>query len=58
MGPAMPTGALVTAEQLAAIAGPVRKADAWLIYDSAMERLRFDGRPPLHPASHRNSPTG
>jgi aspartate/methionine/tyrosine aminotransferase len=52
MGPAMPTGALVTAEHLAAIAGPTNQYGAWLIYDAAMERLRFDGRPPLHPASH------
>jgi aspartate/methionine/tyrosine aminotransferase len=52
MGPAMPTGALVTAGQLDAIAGPVRRHGAWVLYDAAMERLRFDGCPPLHPAAH------
>ncbi len=52
MGPAMPTGALVTRDHLDAIADRLRRADAWLIYDAAMERLRFDGQPPLHPASH------
>jgi aspartate/methionine/tyrosine aminotransferase len=48
----MPTGALVTRDHLDAIADPLRRADAWLIYDAAMERIRFDGQPPLHPASH------
>jgi aspartate/methionine/tyrosine aminotransferase len=52
MGPAMPTGALLGPEHLDAIAGPVRRHGAWVVYDAAMERLRFDGRPPLHPASH------
>jgi aspartate/methionine/tyrosine aminotransferase len=52
MGPAMPTGALVTRGHLDAIAAPVRDAGAWVVHDAAMERLRFDGRPPLHPAAH------
>lgn len=52
MGPAMPTGALLTRDHLDALAGPVREHGAWVVYDAAMERLRFDGRPPLHPASH------
>jgi aspartate/methionine/tyrosine aminotransferase len=52
MGPAMPTGALVTQEHLAAIAPKVDQHGAWVIYDAAMERIRFDGNPPLHPASH------
>ena len=52
MGPAMPTGAPLGHDHLDAIAGPVRAHGAWVVYDAAMERLRFDGRPPLHPASH------
>ena len=52
MGPAMPSGAPVTAEHIDAIAAPVRDAGAWVLYDAAMERIRFDGRPPLHPAAH------
>jgi aspartate/methionine/tyrosine aminotransferase len=52
MGPAMPTGALVSREHLDAIAEPVNQHGAWVIYDAAMERIRFDGRPPVHPASH------
>lgn len=52
MGPAMPTGALLDAEQLDAIAEPADRHRAWVIYDAAMERIRFDGSPPVHPASH------
>ena len=52
MGPVMPTGALLEREHLDALAGPLRRHGAWIVYDAAMERLRFDGRPPLHPASH------
>jgi aspartate/methionine/tyrosine aminotransferase len=53
MGPAMPTGAVFDGTHLDALAGPLAKHDAWLLYDAAMERIRFDDRPPLHPASHR-----
>ncbi len=52
MGPAMPTGAVFTSAHLDALAEPVAAAGAWVIYNSAMERIRFDGQPPLHPASH------
>src|SRR5579875_4013292 len=52
MGPAMPTGALLTSDHLHAIAQAVRRSQAWIIYDAAMERIRFDGQSPLHPASH------
>jgi aspartate/methionine/tyrosine aminotransferase len=52
MGPAMPTGALLSSEHLDAIAEPVVRHGAWVIYDAAMERIRFDDQPPLHPASH------
>jgi aspartate/methionine/tyrosine aminotransferase len=52
MGPAMPSGALVTEEHLAAIAEPVERQGAWVVYDAAMERIRFDGGRPVHPAAH------
>lgn len=52
MGPAMPTGAVFGSEHLDALAGPVREHGSWVLYDAAMERIRFDDRPPLHPASH------
>lgn len=52
MGPAMPTGALLEPELFDAIAEPVARYGAWVIYDAAMERIRFDGRAPVHPARH------
>ncbi|ASL18416.1 aminotransferase, classes I and II family protein (plasmid) [Mycobacterium intracellulare subsp. chimaera] len=52
MGPAMPTGALLSREHLDAIADPVNRHGIWVIYDAAMERIRFDHQQPLHPASH------
>jgi aspartate/methionine/tyrosine aminotransferase len=52
MGPAMPTGAVFDRSHLDALAGPVDRHDAWVLYDAAMERIRFDDRPPLHPAAH------
>src|SRR5215469_18384773 len=45
MSPAMPTGAVLNGEHFEAIAGPVRRNEAWIIYDAAMERIRFDGQP-------------
>lgn len=52
MGPEMPTGALLSSEHFDAIAEPVARHGVWVLYDAAMERIRFDDQPPLHPASH------
>ncbi|MDN5726302.1 MAG: pyridoxal phosphate-dependent aminotransferase [Propionibacteriales bacterium] len=52
MGPAMPTGSVFDQTHLDAVAGPVNEHQAWVVYDAAMERIRFDGRPPLNPAAH------
>jgi aspartate/methionine/tyrosine aminotransferase len=52
MGPAMPTGAVFDQGHLDALAEPVRRYGAWVIYDAAMERIRFDGQWPVHPAGH------
>jgi len=52
MSPAMPTGALLDDRHYAALAEPVARHGAWVIHDAAMERIRFDGRPPASPASH------
>ncbi|MCO5991971.1 pyridoxal phosphate-dependent aminotransferase [Actinoallomurus rhizosphaericola] len=52
MGPAMPTGLVLDDRHWAALADACERHDAWLIYNAAMERIRFDGRPPSHPASH------
>ena len=52
MGPSMPTGAVFDRSHLDALAGPVVEHGAWILYDAAMERIRFDDQPPVHPASH------
>ena len=51
MTPAMPTGALLDEEHWRAIAAAMEGTDAWLIYDAAMERIRFDGSDGAHPAT-------
>ncbi|HYL77792.1 MAG TPA: pyridoxal phosphate-dependent aminotransferase [Bryobacteraceae bacterium] len=51
MSPSMPSGAYLTRADWEAIAAVVRDRGLWLIYDAAMERILFDGRPVIHPAS-------
>lgn len=50
MSPSMPSGYVATQEEWQAIAEHCRRADAWLVYDAAMERILFDGRTVIHPA--------
>jgi len=50
MGPLMPTGLVLDDSHWTALAEACERHDAWLIYDAAMERIRFDGQPPSHPA--------
>ena len=52
MGPSMPTGLVLGDSHWAALAAALERHPAWLIYDAAMERIRFDGLPPSHPAAH------
>ncbi len=52
MGPSMPTGLVLGDSHWSALAAALERHPAWLIYDAAMERIRFDGRPPSHPAAH------
>lgn len=52
MSPAMPTGLVLDDAHWSALAAACERHDAWLIYDAAMERIRFDARAPSHPASH------
>jgi aspartate/methionine/tyrosine aminotransferase len=52
MGPSMPTGLVLGDAHWSALAAALENHPAWLIYDAAMERIRFDGRPPSHPAAH------
>ncbi len=51
MSPSMPTGAVLTREEWAAVAEACCANDLLLIYDAAMERILFDRRDVLHPAS-------
>jgi aspartate/methionine/tyrosine aminotransferase len=51
MSPAMPTGAVFTRDEWQALVEFCLRADCWLINDSAMERILFDDRPIVHPAS-------
>jgi len=52
MSPAMPTGAVLDHRHFDALVEPVRRHGAWVVWDAAMERIRFDGRPPAHPGAH------
>ncbi len=51
MSPSMPSGAVFTVEEWQALIDFCQRADCWLINDTAMERILFDGRQPVHPAS-------
>ncbi len=51
MSPSMPSGAVFNADEWQAIVNFCQRADCWLINDAAMERLLFDGRQVIHPAS-------
>ena len=51
MSPSMPTGAVFTRQDWDSVCAACQEADAWLLYDSAMERILFDGLDSIHPAS-------
>lgn len=51
MSPSMPTGAVFSQSEWLALTGFCERADCWLINNTAMERLLFDGRTVIHPAS-------
>jgi N-succinyldiaminopimelate aminotransferase len=51
MSPSMPSGAVLNEAEWGAVGEAVRASGAWLIYDAAMERILFDGRRLIHPAS-------
>jgi aspartate/methionine/tyrosine aminotransferase len=51
MSPSMPTGAVFDNQDWLALAKFCDEANCWLINDSAMERILFDGRAVIHPAS-------
>ena len=49
MSPSMPSGGTFTRDDWEAICDVCRERDVFLVYDAAMERLLFDGRPLVHP---------
>jgi len=51
MNPSMPTGAVLSEEEWEAVAGLCRAHGLWLLYNAAMERIVYDGRPAMHPAA-------
>lgn len=50
MSPAMPTGSVLGRAHWEALARALDGTSAWLIYDAAMERIRFDEAERVHPA--------
>ena len=51
MSPSMPTGAVFDHHEWGALIDFCRRAQCWLINDAAMERILYDGRSVIHPAS-------
>ncbi len=51
MNPSIPSGAVLTREDWDEIARVCEERGIWLVYNAAMERILFDGRRYLHPAS-------
>src|ERR671934_90242 len=49
MSPSMPSGGYLDENDWHAVCDLCRERDLFLIYDAAMERLLFDGRPLVHP---------
>jgi aspartate/methionine/tyrosine aminotransferase len=49
MSPSMPSGAVFDRSEWQAICDSCVAANAWMIHDSAMERIVFDGTPRLNP---------
>jgi aspartate/methionine/tyrosine aminotransferase len=45
MSPSMPTGHVLNNEEWDAVARLVQRTGAWVLHDTAMERLTFDARP-------------
>ncbi|MBM4254988.1 MAG: pyridoxal phosphate-dependent aminotransferase [Deltaproteobacteria bacterium] len=51
MSPSMPTGAVFTHEEWQALMAFCHRAQCWVLNDAAMERILYDGRGVIHPAS-------
>ncbi len=51
MNPSMPSGAVLNAAEWDAVTTLCRERDLWLLYNAAMERIVFDARLVVHPAT-------
>jgi aspartate/methionine/tyrosine aminotransferase len=51
MSPSMPTGAVFTREEWQALMAFCQRANCWVVNDAAMERILYEARPVIHPAS-------
>ena len=51
MSPAMPTGCVFTKDEWGALTNFCKLANCWLIDDTAMERILYNDKPAIHPAS-------
>lgn len=51
MNPSMPSGGVLNRGEWEAVAELCVRHSLWLLYNAAMERILYDGRPYLHPAS-------
>jgi aspartate/methionine/tyrosine aminotransferase len=51
MNPSMPSGAVLNTTEWDAVATLCRERDLWLLYNAAMERIVFDARSVVHPAT-------
>jgi len=51
MSPSMPTGAVFNQDEWQALMAFCQRANCWVINDAAMERILYDGRTVIHPAS-------
>ena len=51
MNPSIPSGAVMTREEWVEVARVCEYRGVWLLYNAAMERILYDGREYIHPAS-------
>lgn len=51
MSPSMPTGAVFNHDEWQALIAFCQRANSWVLNDAAMERILYDGRSVIHPAS-------
>ncbi len=51
MSPSIPSGAVLSREDWEEVARICEERGVWLVYNAAMERILFDGRRYVHPAS-------